>query len=324
MNSTPQNNPGFASNKKADWGESKTWYWKNLSSHWRVVGENNKSVIVLIHGFGASSAHWRFNASYFAKAGFRVYGIDLIGFGKSEQPSTRKIKKLDNNFWSEQIGAFLKEVAKVDKDSKAILIGNSIGGLTALTTSKYYPELVSAVIAAPLPDPVLMGPSNDFMPIWVKNLKNFLLTLFFKLLPLELLIPLIARTKLINGALQLAYHRSIKSDLSLQRIVKEPAKRKTAARALRAMCIGMGIRKNIYTAPFLLDHLAKSTNRPPILLVWGRQDKLVPLIIGKRLIAKHPWLKLLILENTGHCPHDETPITFNQNILSWLKINLQI
>ena len=68
-----------------DWGESKNWFYKNLKVHYRVTGEESKPPIVLIHGFGASSDHWRNNAEIFASKGFRVYGIDLIGFGRSEQ-----------------------------------------------------------------------------------------------------------------------------------------------------------------------------------------------------------------------------------------------
>ena len=38
---------------------------------------------MLLHGFGASSDHWRNNAYFLEKAGFRVYSLDLIGFGES-------------------------------------------------------------------------------------------------------------------------------------------------------------------------------------------------------------------------------------------------
>lgn len=88
------------------------------------------------------------------------------------------------------------------------------------------------------------------------------------------------------------------------------------------MCIGMSTRNIVHTAPLLLESIAKSPNQSPILLVWGRQDKLVPLNIGRKIIKEYPWLKLLILENTGHCPHDESSDKFNQYVLNWLKLNL--
>jgi len=84
----------------------------------------------------------------------------------------------------------------------------------------------------------------------------------------------------------------------------------------------MGTREKTHTAPFLLNTLSKNTIRPSVLLVWGREDKLVPLIIGKRLINRYHWIKLIILEKTGHCPHDESPEKFNQYVLDWLGVNL--
>jgi len=90
-----------------DWGESKYWSYKDLKVHFRVTGNESNPPIVLIHGFGASCDHWRNNAEIFASEGFRVYGIDLIGFGRSEQNILEKQIYLDNNFWSNQLISFL-------------------------------------------------------------------------------------------------------------------------------------------------------------------------------------------------------------------------
>ena len=293
-----------------------------MRCHWRVLGINNKKPMLLLHGFGASSGHWRHNAESFAAAGFCVYGLDLIGFGDSEQPSTKRISSLDNKFWAEQVAAFLEEVVNTKESGKAVLIGNSLGSLTAITTLFFRPELIAAVVAAPLPDPALMQPNIYVRRAWLEKLRKNLIKIFFRLFPLEILIPLISRTALIKIALQTAYHHSIKSDKELHRLISKPAKKLTAARALRAMCIGMSTRLEENTAPALLDLLTTRRNRSPILLLWGQQDKLVPLKIGKQLIKKNPWLDLLVFEETGHCPHDESPNQFNQDVLNWLGSNL--
>ncbi len=307
----------------ADWGSQNLWTWEGFSCHWRMIGNPLDQPIVLIHGFGASSSHWRHNAKDFAESGFCVYGLDLIGFGQSEQPSTKKIRSLDNEFWAKQLVSFLETIVLTNKFSKAILVGNSLGGLVAITAIARREDLIRTVIASPLPDPALVRKPGKFQSKIISIIKTALVKIFFRLLPLEIIVPLIARTKLIKIFLGFAYSRNISSDRELEKIIRDPAKKSTAARALRAMCIGMTLRPTYSTAPELLKRLTKKSQKPKILLIWGREDKLVPLSIGKNLLEEHPWLKLLIVDNSGHCPHDESPNYFNQSVLNWLEFNLK-
>ena len=301
------------------WGESKYWSYKDLRVHFRVTGEESNPPIVLIHGFGASSDHWRNNAEIFASEGFRVFGIDLIGFGKSEQNLQNKIKHLENQFWANQLASFLDEIVNIQKNGKVILIGNSLGALTAITTLSNRPELIKTIIAAPLPEPFFINPIKFSFPNWLLKVKSFLIKIVFYLFPLKTLVNLISRTKLITFALQSAYFRSISNDTPLKRIVTVPAKRVNASKALRAMCIGMSNRPNSAKGPSIIEKIQNLPNRPPILLIWGKQDKLIPIFLAKKLIKLHPWLKLTVVNEAGHCPHDELPKDFNQIVMKWLK-----
>ena len=302
----------------ADWGEASTWHWLDLSCHWRVLGHPSAPPIVLIHGFGASSSHWRHNAGVLAAAGYRVFSLDLIGFGRSDQPGLNRHFSLDNRLWSRQLAAFLEEVVQ----QPAVLVGNSLGGLTVLTTAALRPELVKAAVAAPLPDPTLLRPLPKQQSRWLERLRRITVQAICRLLPLELIVPLIARTPLLRAGLQGAYQRSIRSDRELQALITQPALRVTAARSLRAMSVGMALRPRDATAPVLLQRLKTMRNNPPVLLLWGRQDRFVPLMIGELVRSQHPWVELKVIENAGHCPHDETPECFHQELLHWLDRNL--
>ena len=302
-----------------DWGESKYWSYKDLRVHFRVTGKESDPPIVLIHGFGASSDHWRNNAEIFASEGFRVFGIDLIGFGKSEQNLQSKIKHLENQFWANQLASFLDEIVDIKKNGKVVLIGNSLGALTAITTLSNRPELIKTIIAAPLPEPVFVNPIKFSFPNWLLKVKSFLIKIVFHLFPLKTLVNLISRTKLITFALQSAYFRSISNDIPLQRIVTVPSRRINASKALRAMCIGMSNRPNSAKGPSIIEKIQKLPNRPPILLIWGKQDKLIPIFLAKKLIKLHPWIKLTVINEAGHCLHDELPNHFNQIVMKWLK-----
>ena len=274
--------------------------------------------MVLLHGFGASSSHWRHNAAPLTEAGYRVYGLDLIGFGRSEQPGLDSHIRLDNRLWGRQLAAFLEQVVQ----QPAVLVGNSLGGLTALTTAAFHPEWVKAAVAAPLPDPALMQPLPKRQSRRLRQLKAATVHLLCRLLPLELLVPLISRTALLRMGLQGAYSRSIRSDRELHQLIASPARRRTAARSLRAMSVGMALRPREATAPALLERLAEQDQPIPLLLLWGRQDRFVPLMIGEKLQQQHSWLKLCVLDGSGHCPHDESPEHFHQELLRWLDLNL--
>ncbi len=302
----------------ADWGTAQAWQWMNLSCHWRVLGDPCDPAIVLIHGFGASSSHWRHNSGALAAAGYQVFGLDLIGFGRSDQPGLNQGFSLDNHFWARQLSAFLEEIVQ----RPAVLVGNSLGGLTVLTTAALRPALVTAAVAAPLPDPTLLSPLPKQQSRWLRRLKRITVTLVCRLIPLELIVPLIARTPLLRAGLQGAYQRSIHSDEELQTLIAQPALRRTAARSLRAMSVGMALRSRAATAPVLLQRLKNIRNSPPLLLIWGRQDRFVPLMIGEAVKSQHPWVELKVIENAGHCPHDETPELFQHELLHWLDRNL--
>ena len=302
-----------------DWGESKYWSYKDLRVHFRVTGKESDPPIVLIHGFGASSDHWRNNAEIFASEGFRVFGIDLIGFGKSEQNLQGKIKHLENQFWANQLASFLDEIVDIQKNGKVVLIGNSLGALTAITTLSNRPEIIKTIIAAPLPEPVFVNPIKFSFPNWLLKVKSFLVKIVFHLFPLKKLVNLISRTKLITFALQSAYVSSISNDIPLQRIVTVPSKRINASKALRAMCIGMSNRPNSAKGPSIIEKIQNLPNHPPILLIWGKQDKLIPIFLAKKLIKLHPWIKLTVINEAGHCLHDELPNHFNQIVMKWLK-----
>ena len=64
--------------------EKLTWNWKGYKIQYTVMGEGNP--LVLVHGFGASIGHWRKNIPFLASGGYRVFAIDLLGFGGSDKP----------------------------------------------------------------------------------------------------------------------------------------------------------------------------------------------------------------------------------------------
>ena len=115
--------------------ETQVWNWQGREIAYTEVGEGRP--LVLVHGFGASIGHWRKNIPVLAGAGYRVFALDLLGFGASAKPaldySIELWQDLIQDFWQARIGV------------PATFIGNSIGGLLSLTVAAASPELAAGV-----------------------------------------------------------------------------------------------------------------------------------------------------------------------------------
>ncbi|TQD90811.1 hypothetical protein C1H46_023651 [Malus baccata] len=101
----------------------------------QVQGEG-PPVVLIIHGFGASAFHWRYNIPELAKK-YKVYAIDLLGFGWSE----KALVDYDALVWRDQVVDFLKEIVK----EPTVSVGNSLGGFTALVAAAGLPDRVVGV-----------------------------------------------------------------------------------------------------------------------------------------------------------------------------------
>ena len=294
------------------------WHWNGFKIAWFVENENNNKPLIFIHGFGVNSNHWRKNIKSFAKEGYAVYSIDLLGFGKSDQPGIKQVGKLDNGIWCDQIADFINEIIRPINSKKVILVGNSLGGLVALTCAVSIPEEISGIIASPLPDPVSLNINDSTDNSKFKNIKINIIKLFVKLLPIEFILYVINKFGLIYYFLNFAYEKKESIDKELFNIVSIPSKRPSASRALRAMCLGMSTRSNKLKSSFLLKVISEA-KKVPFLLIWGEKDNFIPLIYGKRIAKLYPWVELKVISNSGHCVHDEDHHLFNTISKKWIK-----
>ena len=294
------------------------WNWNGFKIYWTVQGEENKYPIIFLHGFGASSKHWRKNLNYFVKRNYVTYSMDLIGFGNSDQPGIREIEQLDNGVWCNQVKDFIKQVIRPKNSKKVILIGNSLGALVSLTCAVSIRNEIAAVVASPLPDQIRENSKQIVFNTFFKNIKNNFIKLFFIFLPLKVILFLINKLGIIELGLKAAYFKKDNIDYELIDMVRKPVLRNTASRSLRAMCIGMSTRGNNLKASYLLRKLSIS-KKVPFLLIWGDKDNFTPLFLGKKIANFHRWVKLKIISNSGHCVHDEDPSIFNKISYEWIR-----
>jgi len=117
---------------------------KNVKLHVTDLGDGQP--IVLIHGWPLSDEMYEYQYQYLIRKGFRVIGISLRGFGKSDKP----YGKYDFDVFSDDIYSVLHQL----KIENAVLGGFSMGGAVVTHyVNKYKSAHVSklALFAAAAP-----------------------------------------------------------------------------------------------------------------------------------------------------------------------------
>ena len=295
-----------AGGETTDWGQVSVLHWQGQPLQVRQLGRGGHRPLVLVHGFAASAGHWRANASAFAAAGWRVYGVDLLGFGSSAQPFLVQ----DNCTWARQVLHLIEERIQ----EPVVIVGHSLGALVGLTAAVSCPELVKALVLAPLQDPALLKPQPRRHQRAYRCWLQFLAILQRWLVPWRLILWLFSWRWLLVLGLRAAYKQRHRVDQDILRLFARPCRRPGAARSLAGMTMGMVSRSPQATAPELLAQVTC-----PMLTIWGQEDRLAPQAMRQALVRLRPDLQLRILEGCGHCPHDEDPKRFNEIVLAWLR-----
>lgn len=115
------------------------WKWREQLIYYVRAGEPQASrpPLLLVHGFGASTDHWRKNIIGLSEH-FEVWAIDLLGFGRSAKPNW----DYSSDLWRDQLDDFITETI----GQPAILAGNSLGGYAALCVAAQRPQSARGLI----------------------------------------------------------------------------------------------------------------------------------------------------------------------------------
>lgn len=120
-----------------------------LRVNWLSAGPVGGPPILLVHGYGASAYHYRYNIPALAEKGFRVFACDLVGFGWSERSTDLVYGQ--GRAWARQLAAFVEQVVRPEYASsaapqiKVAIAGNSLGGMASLAATAARPDLFRAV-----------------------------------------------------------------------------------------------------------------------------------------------------------------------------------
>jgi len=114
-----------------------------IRTHYLACGDESLPAVVLIHGGGAgasSRGNWSHLLPVFSQ-NYRTLAVDMVGFGETDKPDPAEYSYSQDNRVKHLAG-----VIEYLNIGPAPLIGNSMGGATALGVAMVKPELVSALV----------------------------------------------------------------------------------------------------------------------------------------------------------------------------------
>lgn len=248
------------------------------------------SPVLMIHGFFLDSQMWAPNIDALAEH-FHVLAMDLWGFGYS----SRKPMDYSYQLYAEQVLGFMDALAI----ERASIIGQSMGAGTAMLFCIQHRNRVDKLVLVDA-----AGMPGD-LPLTAKFLAFSGLGKFVMGLKTNAI-----RKK--NLADFWIHRRENLTDEYFEKTTRFH-KVEGTGEAMHSM-----LRKKIfYTLGEEIPKLAAMD--VPILLVWGAEDKSVPLETGRKIHNLLPTSRLEIFERTGHVPNYEAADRFNRLAVEFLK-----
>lgn len=256
------------------------WGFDNQKTH-----PNDPEPLIFIHSIGSSIYSWRYQLEFFAPLK-RVIAFDLLGFGKSDKPLTE-------DYSLDATAHRLLQILDQKGIQRAHLVGCSLGGALCLWLKYKHPaRFITVTAIAPAATPHLVP---------------------FPRLPHERLAALgqrIVSRSLIKAALRggLAFRDKITAE-----VIEHYYEPFTNTQAVTTFLKTVSVIKD----PRIFECLEKLT--PPVLILWGQRDRVVPRRAIDKIIARIPQVSSLKHPNAGHHLMEDDPDWTNQAVKNFLK-----
>ncbi|MCG3160124.1 MAG: 4,5:9,10-diseco-3-hydroxy-5,9,17-trioxoandrosta-1(10),2-diene-4-oate hydrolase [Acidobacteria bacterium] len=252
--------------------------------HYLEAGSTSNPAVILLHGLGGDTSNWALTIPALSGK-YHVYVPDQVGFGKSDKPIT--------NYRVAMLVEFLDVFCKKLGIQKAALVGNSLGGWTAAAFAIAHPEKVDKLV---LVDAAGYTPKRWGGPEITKE-------------ALAALNPSTTEDfKRLFGLI--LYNKAMLTDQFVEQALTNKLKR------------GDGYTINSFIESVLRgeDYLDGKTQKikAPTLVLWGKDDGLTPLGIGKAFAEDIRGAQLVAIDKCGHVPQMEKAAEFNAALLKFL------
>lgn len=256
---------------------------------YEVKGVRDAKPLLLVHGFGpgASSYEWRKNIEALSEH-FRVYAIDLLGFGLSDRPAIDYTAET----YADLLNDFIKEVI----GKPTVVVAHGLSGAYAIAGAYRRPQYFERLVLVSPPSTILQETFPGMRNAAVKSVLR---------LPIvgQFLYNLLTSRSAIRGYYdELGFHNPGLITDDLVEYIYTSAHQSNGR----------------YPASALLgDYLVLDVHEPlarlqvPVIAVWGREGELAPSEASGAFKRVNPRMEVRILDRSRSHLQEEQPASFN-------------
>ena len=248
----------------------------------RYLEEGNSEInLILMHGLGGYAERWTNLIPLLSKK-FHIFAPDLIGYGQSDKPS--------EDYTPELFVKFVFDFIESLGIKKTFMIGTSLGGQIVAECASTQSSIIEKII--------LISPAG----IMRKSTPTLDAYTMAALYPTK---------ESVKNAYQMMIGPGKQvSEISIERFVTHMS-RPNAKMVFLSTLLGL---KN---APDLYEKLERITI--PTLLIWGKEDKLIPFEYSQQFVSHIKNCKFISMEGCGHSPYVEEPEKLSEFIIKFLS-----
>jgi len=243
----------------------------------RYVRRGRGPVLILLHGLASSIYTWADVIPALARD-HDVVAVDLPGFGGSDIPAD-----LSSSVYPGTVVGLMDRLGI----SRATLVGNSLGGAVAIVLAARHPERVRRLI---LIDSAGYNLDPSRRPMLLRFVGSAPVAAALDALPV--------RRWLVRTALRQVFHDAARVTPERVEEYLAPLARPGTTEALRSLLAPQ--------SGFGLPGLEREV-RVPTLIIWGRNDRWIPVADADRFAAAIPGARKVVLEECGHVAQEERP-----------------
>ena len=256
----------------------------------RYIDAGRGTAVIFVHGLGASMYAWRKNLAPVLAAGFRVVAFDNLGFGSSDKPA--------HGYTNAEYAHLLVALMDSLHVSDAALVGHSMGGAVVAEAAIRSPQRVSGLVLIDAAGPGTREPRLFRVARWPVIGPGLLAC---------------RRRWLVERLLKSTYADPDKvSDGDVDQYYA-PVADPDYGPALRGV-----LREFRFDA---LDGRLGAIAAPTLVL-WGEEDRWIPIAAGRALAAQLPRSAFLSVRHAGHSVQEEAPDEVNRLIIKFLEEGL--